>query len=182
MRKDQMLPINMYEALMKMPDRSDKQYGLQDAGPIAHLAHTKDRIFDFYIYWITGLVDNLSLEDRMIPLSPMDILYWEKCIGGFKRELSTAFTVDWACLHGYAESPWSKVYEVGDKNYRWWKIVKMNPFFKLGPYGLWCIETNSKFLIEETVERTDQHSSFDLVFAKTDEVVILKKELQLFVT
>lgn len=167
-------------SILKLPDVTDPQYYI-DGGPIEHLAHTKEHLLDFYLSWIGGKLESARLESRMIPLSSMDILFWEKSIGGFKRDLQTMFTVDWAYLHGYPESPWSEVFENGDnRGYNWWQITKMTPSFKLGTYGLWCIETNPIFLDEQKTLRSDDYSNFDVVFAKTDEIAILTMELARF--
>ncbi len=180
MKIDLELPQEIRTAILKLPERTDPQYSFQQGGPIEHLAHTKDRLLEYYIHWIAGGLENKSLESRAIPLSSMDILFWENHIGGFKRAAADAYTVDWGYLSGYPESPWSEVYDVGDNAYKWWQVTMMLPSYKLGPYGLWCIETNSQFIIEPTNVRTNQNSDFDLFFAKTDEIDILKKELDRF--
>ena len=126
-----------------------------------------------------GNIDQKSLDFRSMPLKKADLLAMEE-MGGFKRDLANAYTLDWGFVSNYPEYPWREVFPTVDSAYRWWQISEMQPRFKLGPYVLVCIETNKRFNAERTLVRTDADSTFELFFAKVDEVAILKKELEHF--
>lgn len=177
MRLELELPEAVSQKITALPLRSDSQY-MVNGGPIEHLAHTREYLLSFYFNWVKGGGVLKSLETRNIPLNSLDMLYMSFC-GGFKRD-NDIYTVNWEYLEKEGDSLWSRFYETGDDKYMWWQISKMLPEFKLGPFGLWCIETNRIFNPTPTVIRSDSNSDFDLIFATNDEIASLKKQLGKF--
>jgi hypothetical protein len=168
---------NPLQAMVRLPERSHPLYGSADGNPFEHLAHTRERLFDWVNAWAYDSISELSIEERSIPLNVADMVLMSQAMS-FKRNFEKPqTTIPWGYYNAIEGNPWFNFYPSGDDNYLWWQISIMTPGFNLSQYSLHSIETNNTFRIKDNAVRFDDQSDFDLVLVTNEEIEMLTKSI-----
>lgn len=171
-------PVTGAEAVYRIPDISHPDYQIS-GGPHEHCAHFREFILENFIKLsLAKSEEKISLGGRMCPLLNDDIKLLRE-VNSFYLDDNSDFIVNWGNIETSEKSPWAEVLPVGDKEYCYWRISKLDPGVSFFQYSLYCIEMNPKFDTESNTRRNSD-SEYEMVFATDEEIKTLKDELVRF--
>ena len=150
---------NPLQALIRLPERSHPSYNNPSGGPIEHLVHTRERLFDIVDAWVDSDLSQIDLFNRWIPLSVDDMRLMFQAMS-FRRNIKNPLmTCNWGYLYPNAVNPWTQILPSGDDKYRWWQVTKLDPEFRFSNgYELLCVEANSVHDLRPTSNRFNEAS------------------------
>ena len=170
------IPQTAEQALIRLPTRNHSLY--QSDEVFQHVTHFGERLIELQVLQAIDpeFFQDLSLEDRLIPLTAADIHF----IGRLSFRISEpGITIaQWEFIR--PKTDWGQILPSGDDCYRWWKISRMAPDLNIGGLDFISIESNRQFSSEPTFLRGDQNSEFELGLLKPKEVESLVTEITRF--